>query len=321
MSTIVSVVVPTLNRPAEVSEALASIAGQHGVDLCDIEVVVVNDGGRPVEAAVDHARGLGLSIQLVTHPHRMGLPTARNTGIERARGDYLAFLDDDDVFLPNHLATALAALGSGIDAVATTCLVADHRLDPATPVGDLLDGTTAWDVEFDPILLEACNLFPVHAAVARTPVSGTARFDPGLPAIEDWDFWLRLTREHGYRIGRHAEPTVIYHRIPQSGSMIGAVASGAAAMAEFGALVRRIWARWPETTPRSRRFRLYTGIMYWQVLGHLAAGRVPNPHYYQQSIAALAHAWREPGAETELIDRLTEILTATGENADDRRTI
>jgi glycosyltransferase involved in cell wall biosynthesis len=310
---LVSVIVPTLNRPVELGQALASISAQQGVDLSDLEVIVVNDGGTPVEAVIAEVRDQRLPVTAVTHPRWLGLPSARNTGLDRARGRYVAFLDDDDVFLPRHLATALTGLESGVDGVATTCLVSNHRTDPALPIS----GAVVWDVEFDPLLLEACNLFPVHTAVFRRPA--TARLDPELPAIEDWDFWLRLTREHGYRFTRIRQPTVVYHRVPQATSMIGAVAEGAAAMAGFSVLVRQIWSRWPATTARSARFRLYSGIMYWQVLGHLATGPLmggwpPNPHYYLHSIQAIEYAWRAPEAEPGLIDRLAE--TVKGEDAD-----
>lgn len=307
---LVSVVVPTLNRPAELGQALASITAQRGVDLTEVEVIVVNDGGAPVESVVCAARERGLPVTGVVHPRRRGLPSARNTGLDRARGRYVAFLDDDDVFMPRHLATALTGLESGADGVATTCLVTDHRIDPARPVTEAV----AWDVGFDPLLLEACNLFPVHTAVFRRPA--TARLHPELPAIEDWDFWLRLTREHGYHFTRIHQPTVVYHRIPQASSMIGAVADGAAAMADFSVLVRRIWSRWPATTARSGRFRLYSGIMYWQVLGALATGQPPNAHYYLHSIQAIEHAWRDPDAEAGLIEELAQ--TVRGEHADDQ---
>ncbi|MDR7303373.1 hypothetical protein [Haloactinomyces albus] len=156
---------------------------------------------------------------------------------------------------------------------------------------------------------------PRATAVLRRPA--TVRLDPALPAIEDWDFWLRLTREHGYRFARLPEPTVVYHRVPQAGSMIGAVAEEAAAMADFSGLVRRVWARWPATTARSARFRLYSGIMYWQVLGCLATGHSPNPHYYLHSVQAIEHAWRNPDAETGLIEALT--VTLHREDTDDQR--
>jgi len=307
---LVSVIVPTLNRPDELGQALASITAQQDIDLAEVEVIVVNDGGTGVEAVIAAARERGLPVTGVIHPRRLGLPSARNTGLDRARGRYVAFLDDDDVFLPRHLATALTGLHSGADGVATTCLVTDHRIGPARPV----DGAVVWDVGFDPLLLEACNLFPVHSAVFRRPT--TARLHPELPAIEDWDFWLRLTREHGYRFTRIHQPTVVYHRIPQASSMIGAVADGAAAMAEFSVLVRRIWSRWPATTARSARFRLYSGIMYWQVLGALATGAPPNSHYYLHSIQAIERAWRDPDAEAGLIEELTQ--TVRGEHADDQ---
>lgn len=312
MNVVVSVIVPTCNRLTELGEALGSIAGQQGVDLAEIEVIVVNDGGKPIGRVIAAARERGLVIRSVTHPRRLGVPSARNTGIDRAHGRYLAFLDDDDVFLPRHLAIALSALESGTEAVSTTCLVTDHRTDPEAPVNN----AEVWDVEFDPVLLEACNLFPVHTAVLRTVTGTSARFDPNLPAIEDWDFWLRLTRRHGYRFARIPDPTVVYHRIPQVSSMIGAVADGAAAMGRFSSLVRGIWSRWPATTPRSARFRLYSGIMYWQVLGQLATGTRLNPHYYLHSVQALARAWHEPAAETDLVDRLTQ--TVKGDTADDQ---
>ena len=307
----VSVIVPTLDRPVELGHALASVVGQQGIDRGELEVIVVNDGGAPIEAVIAEARDHRLTVTSVTHPRQLGLPSARNTGLDRACGRYVAFLDDDDVFLPRHLATALAGLDSTrADGVVMTCLVTDHRVDPALPVREAV----VWDVGFDPLLLEACNLFPVHTAVVRRPA--TARLDPALPAIEDWDFWLRLTREHGYRVTRLREPTVVYHRVPQVTSMIGAVAGDAPAMAEFSVLVRRIWSRWPATTARSARFRLYSGIMYWQVLGHLATGTQPNPHYYLRSLEAIEHAWRDPSAEPDLIDRLTQ--TVRGDDADDQ---
>ena len=300
----VSVIVPTLNRPADLREALRSITCQQALDLAEVEVVVVNDGGAPIESVLSAARDQGLPVTAATHTQRRGLPSARNTGLEHARGETIAFLDDDDVFLPEHLSTALGALDSsaGLDGVATSCLVTDHRVDPTTPVTDAV----VWDVAFDPLLLQACNLFPVHAAVFRRP--GSARLDPGLPAIEDWDFWLRLMHAYRYRFARLSAPTVVYHRLAQADSMISAVADGTRSMAEFSGLVRRLWSRWPATTAHARRFRLYSGLMYWHVLGRLATGQVLNPHYYLHCLQELAHAWNRPDDEAALVERISQAV-------------
>ena len=78
--------------------------------------------------------------------------------------------------------------------------IADHRVDrPHRSV-------TPWRGRWSSIRCywNRANLFPVHTAVLRTPTAATARFDPVLPAIEDRDFWLRLTRAHGSVAGSAA---------------------------------------------------------------------------------------------------------------------
>lgn len=305
MSPTVTVIVPTRNRSKELGAALDSIAAQRGLNLGEIEVLVVNDGGDPIEHVLVHRADSGLVLRRIEHLSRCGLPTARNTALTSARGEFVAFLDDDDLLLPDHLSTALSQFDSGVDAVVTGCLVAEHRLQPSEPVphGQVL----SWNVPFDPALLEACNLFPVHSAVLRHP--GDAWFDPDLPALEDWDFWLRLVRVHNYRILKVSESTVVYHRVPQSGSMIGAVAAAASQMAEFSTLVRHLWARWPASSARVERFRAYTAALYWQVLGQLTSEDPVNAHYYLAALQVLARAWTDPSVESDVLEHVAESVT------------
>ncbi|KAA1014053.1 glycosyltransferase [Pseudonocardia sp. EV170527-09] len=325
---LVSVIVPTFNRPHLLAEALGSVAAQEGMAAGAVQTVVVNDGGADVTAVVEAARAGGLAVTAVTHRHQRGLPSARNTGLDHARGRYVAFLDDDDEFLPTHLQAALARLrdpaAPAVQATIAACTVTSHRDTPAAATAAAgtgaarvgVPGTERWDVPFDPDLLAVMNLLPVHAAVFAHPGPGV-RFDAALPALEDWDFWLRLSHGHGYRFTRIPTTGAVYHRSATATSMLNDVVSGARPAAHFSRLVERIWRRWPARDPRSARFRSYAGTMYWQLLGALATGRAPNPHYYLHSVQAIAAAWADPDAETTLTEDLTH--TVTGAPCDDPR--
>jgi glycosyltransferase involved in cell wall biosynthesis len=103
----VSVVIPTYQRAALVQEAIESALAQ---TLTDLEVVVVDDGSTDGTAEVLAARyGADPRVRVVRKENG-GTASARNAGIRAARGRYVAPLDSDDLFLPRHLETLVAAL-------------------------------------------------------------------------------------------------------------------------------------------------------------------------------------------------------------------
>jgi len=233
-------------------------------------------------------------------PAQRGLPAARNAGIDAARGELLAFLDDDDLFLPGHLRTAIEVLErGGTDAAYATCLISPVRIDLALPVPSCLPSV---GYPFDPGLMSVANLLTVHSVVLRHPAS--ARFDQELDALEDWDFWLRLTRDYSYRFVHIAAPGVIYHRIAGEASMCGSTISDARALNRFGLLVQRIWRRWPVPGPRAARFRAYLGVMYWHAFSLLAADRPLDELYFQRCLRILADTWTGSQAEDDIIDHI-----------------
>ena len=98
----VSVIVPTYNRPGFLARALASIRAQ---TYQDYEIIVINDGGMGVHQLCDL---FGPMIFYKQHGENRGLPAARNAGIRLANGEYIAYLDDDDLWLPDHLSKLIS---------------------------------------------------------------------------------------------------------------------------------------------------------------------------------------------------------------------
>src|SRR5438552_2531519 len=99
-----SIIIPTHGRPAFLQEAVASVLAQ---SFADSEVLVVDDGNdEPVNVPADER------VRVLRHDVNRGAAAARNTGIRAARGRYISFLDDDDVYPPGRLATIAAELES-----------------------------------------------------------------------------------------------------------------------------------------------------------------------------------------------------------------
>ncbi len=191
----VSVIVPTYNRPERLRTALASLAAQ---TYQDFEVIVVNDFGCEVEsiiaACADRSR-----ITTICHDRNRGLAAARNSGLRVAKGTYVAYLDDDDRYLSNHLETLVAYLDRHECSVAYTDAwrVHERQID-----GQYVE--TARDVpysnEFSPADLLVSNYFPVLCVMhARQCLDDVGYFDESLFAHEDWDLWIRMATRFPFK--------------------------------------------------------------------------------------------------------------------------
>ena len=184
----VSVVIPTRDRWHLLSRhALPSALGQEGVT---VEVIVVDDGS--TDGTPDRVAALGdPRVRLVRDGGSRGAAAARNAGVAEARSEWIAFLDDDDLWAPDKLALQLDVLG-GADWGYTGAVVVDASLTPidelplASPVG------LAERLRHGNIVTGGGS-----AVVVRRAVLGELRgFDESLFYVEDWDLWRRLA-EHG----------------------------------------------------------------------------------------------------------------------------
>ncbi|MGD0230638.1 MAG: glycosyltransferase family A protein [Syntrophorhabdales bacterium] len=176
----VSVIITTYNRRRFLEEALASVLRQ---DYKDREVIVVDDGSTDDSAEV--VRGLPVRYEWKENG---GVSSARNHGIRRAEGDYLAFLDVDDLWKREKLSIQMAAMeagGYGISYTDEIWLRNGRRLNQKMRhckySGFIYDRC-----------LPLCIISPSSAVFKREVFNEVGFFDESLPVCEDYDMWLRI---------------------------------------------------------------------------------------------------------------------------------
>jgi glycosyltransferase involved in cell wall biosynthesis len=184
---LVSAVVPAYNAARTLRAAVESILRQ---TVRDIEVIVVDDGSEDDTAHVARATG-DARVRLVTQANG-GASAARNAGIRRARGRYVAFLDADDLWLPDKLARQLALLGRRPDVHAVYC--------GATYVDDEMRVLSVrpcrpWkDAVLDVLHFENLAAFPSTLLAERERLEQRG-FDTSLVMHEDWDMAIHAARD------------------------------------------------------------------------------------------------------------------------------
>lgn len=207
MTTIVSVVIPCYNHAHYVRYALDSVLAQ---TFADWEAIVVDDGSTDdtpsaVAAFVDPR------VRYIRQTNQ-GLSAARNTGVEAAQGEYLAFLDADDAWRPGFLQRCVSALSRdpALSGVYTRVVF----IDPEHNTLPQLGGETVPAAAFRDRLKEG-GFFPPCAVLVRATMAREAgSFDTHLTSLEDWDMWLRIS-ERRPMLGL-LEPLACYRVYPGS---------------------------------------------------------------------------------------------------------
>lgn len=171
----VSVIVPTFNGARTIGEAIASIRAQ----AVDVEIIVVDDGSTD-----DTPRVLAELGVLTVHQRNAGPAAARNAGLLCATSRLLAFLDDDDVWMPRRLQKQLVTLEAHPDVLATLGYSAFIACD--------VDGNAIGEPT-EPHLFGNMGA----ALIRREAFERIGPFDPTLSGSEDIDWYLRL-RDAGF---------------------------------------------------------------------------------------------------------------------------
>ncbi|WP_229076568.1 glycosyltransferase family 2 protein [Actinoplanes sp. DH11] len=208
----VSVVVPTCNRPQLAARAVTSALTQTHRDL---EVIVVVDG--PDDATVTELARIGdPRLRVVVLPERGRAPHARNVGAREARGRFVAYLDDDDEWLPAKISTQLglaAASGVPYPVVASRLINRTPRADSIMPrrlpaAGEPLS-------EYFTVrrgLFYGDGFIQTSTIMAPATLMRAVPFTVGLRRQQELDWTLRAVREDGVELIYAPEPLVLWHQ-------------------------------------------------------------------------------------------------------------
>lgn len=211
MDFLVSVVVPTRNRPLLVKRAVKSVLAQ---TIKEIEVIVIIDGldlaTRVVFGEIDDPR-----LRVIELPTNRGVSVARNTGVSKAKGEWIAFLDDDDEWLPQKLELQIEAARRSPYAfpIIASCLIARapkveyiwprRLLTPSEPISEYLLARNT--------LFQGEGLVHTSTLLIKKDLLQKVPFKENLRKHEDWDWLLRVNKLEGVGIEFVPEPLAIWY--------------------------------------------------------------------------------------------------------------
>jgi glycosyltransferase involved in cell wall biosynthesis len=256
---VVSVVIPTYNSAALLREAIQSVLSQ---TYADFEVVVVDDGSTDNTESVVHS--FGDQVCYVKQQNQ-GAGAARNHGIKRSRGEYVAFLDADDLWLPGKLGEQIPFLDRDPE---LGLVYSDWSVVPEQGEAQpsyLRNLPAAAGYVFNE-LVQCGFILTSGTIVRRSCLEDVGFFDETLSIAQDYDLWLRIC--YRWKIALVNKPLVIKRN--RDGNLSSNLIKTAV---ERILLFEKALKQFPDMTPHSRRLvRRQVALNYWDVGYHYFEG-------------------------------------------------
>lgn len=190
----VSIIIPTYNRPDYLKKALESVYTQ---TYKNIEVIVINDAGEDVSDIVGTFQDR-LIVRYLIHAVNKDRAAARNIAINHASGQYIAYLDDDDFFYPNHIETALKVLTTTDYKVVYTDACRAYQIKTEN-FYHTIKKDVPYSIDYTKGIFYKINITPILCVVHdKECFEEVGMFDESLPVLEDWDLWIRMSEKYDF---------------------------------------------------------------------------------------------------------------------------
>jgi len=193
----ISVIIPTCNRPELLPRAIKSVLNQ---TFQDFEIIVVDDGDK-ISAEKAMAQFNDGRLKYIKHEKRQGGGAARNTGLRNSQGEYIAFLDDDDEYLPSKLKRLYGIMKEyETEADFVFCTVTNYYEKDNKVVTTKIDELGAFNY-FNMLLAHQIRILTPATLIKKSALMDIGGFDENLPSNQEWDLMIRLSKKSkGYGI-------------------------------------------------------------------------------------------------------------------------
>lgn len=269
----VSVVIPAYNAMAYLPETIANVLKQ---TYTDFEVVVVNDGSS--DNIEEWITQVGDSRVKLISQANLGLAGARNTGIRKSQGEYLAFLDADDLWESTKLAKQVEVLDSHpeVGLVYTWVAYVDEQ---GNSTGRVVKNHQEGDVwrELTKGNLIECGSVPM---VRRQCFEKCGVFDSNLGSfVEDWDMWLRIANYYQFKVVK--EPLVYYRQVSTSASR-----NWEAMAKSYQLVIEKAFATafWRDLPLRNRSYGAANLVLAWKAIQSQARDYEQASYFCSQAL-------------------------------------
>ena len=202
---LVTAIIPSYNRPSRLERALSSIEAQ---TYSPIEVVVVDDhSNEPVETVLSRLDDrLVANVRCLRHEKNRGGSAARNTGLEAANGEFIAFLDDDDEWHPEKIERQVAVLENAPPNVGVV-YTGVRNVDSKNRINHEKTPKYTGDVTKNLLLHNFIGTFS-SVMIRHDAVKSVGLLDERFPSWQDWDYYLQLSQKYSFE----SVPTVLVTR-------------------------------------------------------------------------------------------------------------